>query len=255
MGSLDSSLLEIASRGPIDSYADALDRLRALEAELAPSDGLFWFNRLYESTLVAVIEASNEDRFSDPAFSERLDCHFAGLYFVALAAHLSDPGAGPSAWAPLFQARGRRDIHPLQFAFAGLNAHFNRDLPVALATTFLELDREPARETPAHTDYQHLCAILESTLHDWRAWLAPSLPGAALERARGDLDALLELWSPRRARDAAWVAAEVRWALRGSPVVARHQLDALDRLVELASRALLLSGSPVERRTGPASSR
>ena len=207
MGSSDSSLLAIASQGPIDGYDDALERLQALENELDPSDGLFWFNRLYSATMRTVSEATRKHRFGDPRFVERLDCHGAALYFVALAAHLSDPGAGPSAWEPPLRARTRADIRPLQFALAGLNAHINRDLPVALVTTFIELDGEPRRETPAHTDYGHVCALQESTLRDPSAWLPSSLGQAELERARAELGALLELWSSRRALDAAWASA------------------------------------------------
>ncbi|HWO14701.1 MAG TPA: DUF5995 family protein [Polyangiaceae bacterium] len=253
MTSSDSSLLAIASKGPVDDYVDVLARLQALEAELDPSDGLFWFHRLYRLTTAAVREASRKHRFADARCIERLHCHFAGLYFVALSAHLSDPGTGPSAWAPLFQARTRTDITACQFAVAGLNAHLNRDLPVALVNTCLELDREPGRETPLHGDYQHVGAIQEHVLRDVNAWLPAPEPDAP-ERARAELTALLELWSARRARDAAWIAAEVRWALRGSPLVARHHLDALDRMVELASRALLLPGS-LERRSRPAPGR
>jgi len=255
MGSSDSSLLAIASQGPVDGYDETLARLHALENELDPSDGLFWFNRLYIATMRTVSEATRKHRFADPRFVERLDCHGAGLYFVALAAHLSDPGTGPSAWEPPLRARTRADIRPLQFALAGLNAHVNRDLPVALVTTFIEFDGEPRRETSAHSDYGLMCAIQESTLLEPRAWLPASLGPAELERARAELGALLELWSSRRAREAAWVAAEVRWALRGNPVVARHQLDTLDRLVQLGSRGLLLSGAAVELGSGPASTR
>lgn len=254
MTSSDSSLLAIASQGPIDGFDDALGRLQALENEIDPGDGLFWFNRLYRAAMQTVSEAARKHRFGDADFVERLDCHGAGLYFVALAAHLSDPGSGPSAWEPPLRARTRGDIRPVQFALAGLNAHLNRDLPVALVMTFIELDGEPRRETSAHADFGQLCALHESILLEPRAWLPASLGPAALEHAREELGALLELWCPRRARDAAWVAAEVRWALRGSPVVARHQLDVLDRLVQLGSRSLLLSGAPVELGSGPASS-
>jgi hypothetical protein len=249
----DSTLLAIASAGPVDTMAAVSSRLRAIEAELDASDGLIWFNRLYARMTDEVIDHGRKHRFDDPVFVERLDCHLADLYFVALAAHLSDPGSGPGAWAPLFQARSRRGILPVQLALAGVNAHINRDLPVALVTTFLELGRQPARDEPAHADYQRINLVLESVVSDTKAW---AFEGSldALDAAHGEVDDVLEMWSMRRAREAAWVASEVRWALRVSPLISRHHLDALDRMVGLAGRGLLrpaLAESAIER--GPTS--
>lgn len=243
MAGNDSTLLAIASAGPAETMAGVSSRLRALEAELDASDGLLWFNRLYARLTEAVLDHVRKQRFDDPVFMERLDCHFADLYFVALAAHLSDPGSGPSAWAPLFQARSRRGILPIQLAVAGLNAHINRDLPVALVTTFLELGRQPARDEPAHADYQRISLVLEGVMSDIKAGLLEGAP-AASHPTLGEADDVLEVWSVRRAREAAWVASEVRWALRVSPLISRHHLDALDRMVGLAGRGLLRSVHP-----------
>jgi hypothetical protein len=234
----DSALLAIVSAGPAESYAEVLGRLRAIEAELDPSDGLVWFTRVYGAMTAAVVEYARKQRFEEPLFVERLDCHFANLYFVALAAHLSDPGTGPACWEPLFDARARSGILPVQYAISGVNAHINRDLPVALTTTFLELDREPSRSSSIHADYQKINAVLESALGDVKLWL---LSGALadLDDALGQLDDMLQMWSLKRAREAAWVGGEVRWALRASPLLSRHHLDALDRMVGLSGRGLL----------------
>jgi hypothetical protein len=238
MANSDSALLAIVSTGPVESHTDVSRRLRAIEAELDAHDGLIWFNRLYASMTLAVIESTRRHRFDDPLFVERLACHSADLYFVALAAHLGDPGSGPSAWQPLFQSRTRGDILPVQHALAGLNAHVNRDLPVALVTTFLELDRAPERNELAHADYLSIHAILEGALNDAKVWL---YRGAIVERdaVLDQGDDVLQMWSSKRARDAAWVASEVRWALRVTPLISRHHLEALDRMVGLVGQGLL----------------
>jgi hypothetical protein len=248
----DSALLAIVSAGPAESYVEVLARLRAIEAELDPSDGLVWFTRVYGAMTAAVVEYARKQRFEEPVFVERLDCHFANLYFVALAAHLSDPGTGPACWEPLFDARARSGILPVQYAIAGVNAHINRDLPVALTTTFLELDREPSRSSSIYADYQKINAVLESALGDVKTWLLSGTLGD-LDHALGQLDDMLQMWSLKRAREAAWVGGEVRWALRASSLLSRHHLDALDRMVGLSGRGLLHPLAHVLSRSSPAS--
>lgn len=239
MANNDSTLLAIASAGPVESHAEVLARLQALGRELDVSDGLFWFNRLYAAATEELLDSARRQRFDDLEFFERLHCQFADLYFTALAAHLSDPGTGPAAWDPLFHARTRPTVLPIQLAIVGANAHINRDLPVALVTTCLELDRQPERESAAHADHLHVNALLEKVFVNVKSWLVTDgLVG--LEAALRQADDVAALWSLRRAREAAWVAAEVRWALRPSPVIARHHLETLDRMVGLAGRSLLL---------------
>ena len=263
MSANDSTLLAIASESGASSYVEIVSQLRALDAELDERDGLFWFNRWYTALLGALIDGSRRHRFADAVFVERLECHAAERYFAALAAHLADPGSGPACWAPLHQARSREDVLPVQHAIAGINAHVNHDLPVALVMTFAELEHEPARETPAHGDYQRIGAILDAVLCDTNAWLGTSArqeradasPAAA---ADAQLEEVLALWSTQRACEAAWAGAEVRWALRGSPRIAHHHLEALDRLVGLAGRSLLhpwQAAPRVERRPASTSRR
>jgi hypothetical protein len=239
----DSALLAIASTGPVESYVDASARLCAIEAELDTHDGLIWFNRLYASMTLAVIENARKHRFDEPLFVERLGCHLADLYFVALTAHLSDPGSGPSAWGPLFHSRTREGTLPVQYALAGVNAHINRDMPVALVSTFLELDRAPDRNGPVHTDYLSLNSIMEGALNDAKPWLLRGVLDE-LDATLSQADEVLEMWSSRRARDAAWISSEVRWALRVSPLLSRHHLEALDRMVGLVGRGLLRPAHP-----------
>jgi hypothetical protein len=261
----DSTLLAIASKGPVDTYAEVASRLRALDAELDPRDGLVWFNRWY----AALIESLRRHRFVDAAFVERLECSAAQSYFEALASHLADPGSGPACWDPLLEARYRIGVLPIQHAIAAINAHLNHDLPVALAATVIERELTFGRQAPAHADYARFASIVDGVTCNVNAWLSDArgepaasvAEGAAFERgpapehdpldAQAQLEEAQTLWSTKRACEAAWVAAEVRWALRGTPSIAHHHLEALDRMVSLAGRALLRRWQPsprVERR-------
>jgi hypothetical protein len=48
------------------------------------------------------------------------------------------------------------------------------------------------------------------------------------------------MWNVRRAREAAWVNAETLWHVRDVPLLRSRYLLALDRMVGLAGRGLLV---------------
>lgn len=233
----EQSLLQIVQRPRCQSYDEVSERLRAIDASLPRGDGLRWFNRLYFEMTVAVADAAARGAFVEPRFMLLLDCEFAALYFAALRDELSG-GRAPHAWRPLFAARRRRDLIPLQFALAGVNAHINRDLAVALVTSFEALSGQPDRSSARFRDYREINRVLASVQESAKSWLLEGVLGHA-EQALGEVDDLLALWSFERAREAAWTAGEVRWLLRGNRTLAAHNLLALDRFVGLTSRALL----------------
>lgn len=238
MAENDSTLLAIAASGSVRSYAEIVSRLRALEAELDARDGLVWFNRWYAALTAALIDGSRRHRFAEPSVVERLECHAADRYFAALGAHLTDPGSGPSSWEPLLQARSLPGVLPVQHAIAGINAHVNHDVPLALVSTFAELDEAPVRESPAHADYSRLGSVIDAVLCDAAAWLSAGEREELVSEA-SQLETVLSIWSSKRACEGAWATAEVRWALRVSPLISHHHLEALDRMVGLAGRSLL----------------
>jgi hypothetical protein len=63
---------------------------------------------------------------------------------------------------------------------------------------------------------------------------------AELDRAVAPADDLAAVWSVQRARDAAWIRAEVLWHLRDLPELKAAYLAVNDRATGLASRALLV---------------
>ena len=188
--------------------------------------------------------------FADQAFLERLDIVFANLFFTALETHESNPAATPSAWAPLFAARSRRGIAPLQFALAGMNAHINRDLPVALVSTCEERGVELRGGSPEHSDFERVNGLLAQVEARVKAsYLTGAL--AFLDRIvhRFDrIDDVIAMWDIRRARDAAWTNAETLWALRADAGLRSEYVAALDRMVGFAGRGLLVPADTALRR-------
>ena len=59
-----------------------------------------------------------------------------------------------SAWSALFEARYREGVDRIHLALAGMNAHINRDLALALLATDAALSLVPAADSPEFADYQ-----------------------------------------------------------------------------------------------------
>jgi len=222
---------------PSDPIAPVLARMEAIGAGLAPNDGVACFNALYLAVTQAVDGQVALAGFADPAFLSALDVTFAGLYFDALDAVAA--GRAPSrAWAPLFERRGDRRVAPIQFALAGMNAHINHDLPLALVATFEQLGLSPDPDAPPHADYERVNATLAGVEKEVKARYDTGLVGVA-DHVLGRLDDVVATWSVEAARDAAWQHCEMLWALRAHARLYADALDALDGITGLAGRGLL----------------
>lgn len=206
--------------------------MRALEASLPKRDGVAWFTRLYLAATESVQAAIRPGAFRNPAFLERLDVVFANLFFAAL-------DRPPKAWAPLLAGRSKRGIAPIQFALCGMNAHINRDLPVALVQTARELGLDLGRARGAYSDFTAVNALLAQTEARVKQQFATGLLGVA-DEALGTLDDRIAMWDVGRAREAAWVQGQLLWRLRELPTLSRRYLDTLDRTVGFAGRGLLV---------------
>ena len=213
-------------------------RMEAIAAPLAPDDGVRRFNELYLAVTRAVAREVQLAGYEDPEFTSRLDVVFADLYFAAVEA--ADAGREiPRAWAPLFEKRAARGIAPLQFAIAGMNAHINHDLALALVTTTREFGVGLGRDTPQHRDYVGVDAILERVQEEIKERFATGVI-ADLDRAAGRVDDLLASWSVSHARANAWTQAQILSTLGTSGVLRTHFLRALARNVGFVGRALLV---------------
>jgi hypothetical protein len=227
---------------PASSVAEVIARMQATVTSLPRSDGIACFTQLYLAVTDGVQTRLAEFTFKDPKFLARLDVVFADLFFSALDDALSDPGRMPHSWAPLVAARSQHGIAPLQFALAGMNAHINRDLPVALVATCREFGIGLDEASPQHADYEQINQLLGTVEAQVKAqYLSGWLRDLDRLIHRVDrLDDVVAMWDIGRARDAAWINGQALWALRDTPDLSANYLLALDRMVGLTGRGLLI---------------
>ena len=233
-----SSLGNILNRTPVDAIGDVLARMQEIDEALPPADGIACFNKLYMTVTANVIDAETNGTFISNGFLAALDVAFGNLYFAALRA-LEAGAPVPRAWGPLFSARGAQGIAPLQFAFAGMNAHINRDLPVGLVQAFAKLGIDMERPSPQSQDFDRVNAVLSNTEAEMRdRYFTPLME--ELHRHFDGVDDVVANWSVKEARAAAWVNGAALWHLRAFPSLSADYLGVLDGMVGFAGRGLLV---------------
>ena len=223
---------------PVVSVAEAIARMEAIEAALPAADGLACFNRIYLDVTTQVNSQLGQGGFADPAFVTQIDVAFANLFFAA-ADSAGDPATAPPAWRPLVERRATAGIEPVQFALAGMNAHINHDLPIAVVSTCTALATAP-EAGPHFADYQKVDQLLDAAEQSIRQSFE-SAPELAVDRHLSAVANLVASWSINNARDLAWNNCLLLWAVRDDPLARGLLLDSLAAATALASRMLLVA--------------
>jgi Family of unknown function (DUF5995) len=237
LNSIDTQLLQIVSGASPVSIADVIAVMQSIDGLLPDNDGLKWFNRLYLMVTQNIDTQAPPNGWEDAAWLTRLDVVFAGFYFAAIAGALQQSGNTASSWQALFEARNRAGVDRIQFALAGMNAHINHDLALALLQTDGELHLTPALQSPEHDDYEQVNGLLEEVLPAALNVLATGIVGE-LAQDTGKIGRLLAIWNVRAARDLAWDFADHLRTLAG---VSRDvAMEAQDKLTGVIGRSLLL---------------
>jgi Family of unknown function (DUF5995) len=222
--------------GMVRRVDDVLERMREIESMLPRRDGIAVFNGVYREMSEQLRDRMRDGFFRDPRLMERFGVIFAGLYFDAVdAASAGAEVARP--WEPLAAARRRRGVAPAQFALAGMNAHINHDLAIAVVTTCGRMRRDPVT---MHDDYERINDVIASVVRPIRQSFLDSLvveAGAPLS----PLADLVSNWSIDKARDAAWVHARTLWELRKIRTLTGAYRRTLGRTVGLIGRQLLVA--------------
>ncbi|MBV9579484.1 MAG: hypothetical protein JO057_12925 [Chloroflexi bacterium] len=224
---------------PIASSSELADRLSAIQAVLPPGDGLAWFNRMYLLVTESVRDNLGQQAFADAAWMGQLDAVFGNLYLDAVRNSVQAPDQVARAWAALLEQRSQTGIAPLQFALAGMNAHINRDLPVAVVTTCQQLSTAPDAGAH-HADFERVNTVLAGAEPGIRE-LVEGQPLAEADQLFPGLQDVVGNFSMVQARETAWVNAQTLWALdQLGGVQGAAYLDGLDHLTGFAGRGLLI---------------
>ena len=217
------------------TIADVIARMQAIDAQLPANDGIKWFNRLYLMVTQQVDLHPPGGAWKSPHWLNRLDVVFANLYFSGLADFLAGQSV-PSAWNALYEARYSTGVDRIQFALAGMNAHINHDLALALLATDAEFNIVPAPASPEFADYQSVNGLLNTVMPSALTMLAADTLGV-IAQDTGKIGRLLAFWNICRARDLAWDFAN---HLRGLDPLSRDlALGSQDTLTGALGRAIL----------------
>ena len=221
------------------SIDEVIARMQTIEAALPPSDGVASFNRMYLQVTEGVNLQVQQGLFGDPTFMEHLDVVFANRYFAAVDASSGPLSAAPVAWRPLLAARAVTGIEPVQFALAGMNAHINLDLPLAVVATCADLATQP-EDGSHHEDYVKINALLDAAEQSVRQSFEPPDIVEA-DRHVAAVANIIGNWSINAAREVAWDTAVALWQVRDHPTATRLLTGGLARTVAMASRGLLVA--------------
>ncbi|HXH80950.1 DUF5995 family protein [Nocardioides sp.] len=229
---------DVVAVGNARTIDEVVDMMTAIDGALPRDDGVATFNRMYTQVTRLVRDAVDLGDFQAGEFLERLDVHFANLFFAAYAADAAREQV-PRAWAPLFEARARPETHPIQFALAGMNAHISHDLPFAVVATCRELGVVPDEDTPEHLDYTQTNEVLAEASVEIKSWFSTGAV-ATLDELGGRVDDGFAMFGIHLARAAAWQCSQMVWMLNDNPRMDTYFRENLGRGVEMTSRGILL---------------
>jgi hypothetical protein len=233
----NEQILQIVSE-PVNTIPDVVAAFTAIDAALPPSDGLKYFNALYLSVTQSVDQSVNTVRWNNPVWLSRLDVLFARLYLGALKSSLTQGQSAPGCWQVLFNARHNARLARIQFALAGMNAHIDHDLSIAVVDTCREFQFEPAHLSPIYQDFTRVNGLLNMLIDQTKHALMVGLLGDAIPDL-GKLEDMVGAFGIEASREVAWTNAELLWHTWLIPTLSQRFLAGLDRAATVAGTVLL----------------
>jgi hypothetical protein len=201
----------------IAELQDAMkERLAALGPEHAAARE---FLSTYLRTTAAVAAGIDSGTFEDPAWVERWDLVFAGLYLTALDAYLSQGGRPSRPWRLAFNAAP--GLPPLLNVLLGVNAHINYDLPQALLAVITDAEfGDPSRLARRRRDHDRIDEILSGRVAAEDVEISARSVRSVVDRAMRPVNR----WAARRflkeAREKVWANTVQLWRAKSADATA-----------------------------------
>jgi hypothetical protein len=227
---------------PVETIDDAIQRMEDITAYIVSTqtrgvaDGVACFTFLYTTITKRVRDGINTGFFADGAFLSKLDVTFANRYFAALQAAATSQ-ATPRSWQVLIDARADQRVESIQFAMAGVNAHINFDLALAVIDTCVALGTRP-QDGSQHADYQKINQIFGEEMQNLREHFESSLV-LSVDKATSPVLNLIDDNLVVVLRDGAWEVAEHFAELRRVGVSEATLTKRLDEMAATSGRLLL----------------
>ena len=226
---------------PVETIEQVIIVMDTIDTQLSDKDGLWWFNLLYRMVTKEILEDCQRQAWASPEWLIRLDVEFGKLFFEAICLWEEGSSETPRAWCALFEKRSHPHIAPIQFGMAGMNAHINRDLPLAVVRACHQSGMSPQRNTPEEQDYRRVNKILDEV--EIRAM--QKMATGWIKRVSdtvNPLDRKVAISVVSKARDQAWTHAERYWSFQVQQDFIAQQkfIRRLDVMAEKIGKALLL---------------
>jgi hypothetical protein len=234
----DAALYAVVSGAAPASIEDVIATMQRIDGLLGNDDGLKWFNRLYLMVTQEVDLQPPAGGWQDATWLMELDVVFAEFYFRAVAMALNEEAETPGSWMALMETR-HQTADRIQFALAGMNAHINHDLALALLATDAQMGIVSANHGPQRVDYEAVNGLLNIVMPQALTMLAGDVLGMLAEDT-GKVGRLLAFWNLCKARELAW---DFAGHLRGLQGMARTAaLNTQAQMTGVVGRAILACG-------------
>lgn len=229
---------------PYSSLDDVINGLTVLEEFFrGRRDRRAVFVTGYNLTTQEIRRWVQEDRFLDSQWVERYAITFADFYRQAVVEWESGAiDRVPRAWRIAFQACRSRQSLIFQDLILGINAHVNHDLALALVAVSIGQKRQQRRKDHNRVN-QVLKQAADRIQNEIASVYAPGLN--KMDLAGGRLDEALAQFSLEKAREQAWLSANLLESAGGN--FRRSLKLLLDRQSGVQARLILSAPSAIPR--------